>query len=158
METLKNQIKLIGIIQCDFAKEHCSGFACTNAFHHKIDAFSIYPNSSEIMVVPFNCGGCPGRRIGRIVNDLIQRSKKLSSINKEEIAIHLASCIVTDNGHYPPCPHIDDIEKILKRRGVDMIKGSHKSKLTEKRREKGIYELFQWPSVNSTISTDSTTD
>ena len=55
-------IKLIGIIQCDFAKERCSGFACINSFHDRIDAFTGYSKDDNIMVVPFNCGGCPGRK------------------------------------------------------------------------------------------------
>ena len=144
MAESKNKIKLIGIIQCDFAKERCSGFSCVNSFEERLDAFERYSKDDKIMVVPFDCGGCPGRRIGRSVTNLIKNSKKRALINKEEIVIHLASCMVTDNAHYPPCPHLDYIGQILDRNGVKVVKGSYKSKTTQKRREAGLYDDFDW--------------
>lgn len=141
---MNKDIKLIGIIQCDFAKERCSGFACVNSFHERIDAFENYPDDGKIMVVPFNCGGCPGRRIGRSVENLISRAKKKGGIEKDEIVIHLSSCMVTDNAHYPPCPHLDYIGKILERKEVAVRKGSYKGKTAEMRREEGRYEAFDW--------------
>lgn len=136
-------VKLVGVIQCDFAKERCSGFGCVNSFTERIDAFTRYPEEG-IMLVPFNCGGCPGRRISRVASNLIKRAKKKADIEKDEIVIHLASCIVTDNGHYPPCPHVDYIEKILKRKGLRVKKGSYRSKTATKRREEGRYSPFDW--------------
>ena len=141
---MESKIKLIGIIQCDFAKERCSGFACVNSFTMRIDAFTKYPKDSGIMAVPFNCGGCPGRRISRTVSNLVKRAKKKAEIEKDEIVIHLASCMVTDNGHYPPCPHLDYIATILKRKGMKVKKGSYKSKTATARREAGRYEPFDW--------------
>lgn len=141
---MENKVKLIGIIQCDFAKERCSGLSCINSFTKRIDAFSKYPKDAEIMAVPFNCGGCPGRRIPRVVENLVKRAKKKAEIEKNEIVIHLASCMVTDNGHYPPCPHLDYIGKILKRKGMKVKKGSYKSKTATSRREAGLYEQFDW--------------
>ncbi|MDT8316563.1 MAG: CGGC domain-containing protein [bacterium] len=141
---MSKDVKLIGIIQCDFAKERCSGFACVNSFHERIDAFENYPDDGKTMAVPFNCGGCPGRRIGRSVENLMSRAKKKAGIEKEEIVIHLSSCMVTDNAHYPPCPHLDYIGKILEKKGVAVRKGSYKSKTAEKRREEGRYSPFEW--------------
>jgi len=141
---INKKIKLIGIIQCDFAKERCSGFACINAFNEREDAFERYESIDGIMAVPFNCGGCPGRRIGRNVSHLIKKAKQKSGIEKDEIAIHLSSCMVTDNAHYPPCPHLDYIGQILDRKGVKVVKGSYKSKTTEGRRGKGEYAPFDW--------------
>lgn len=138
------KIKIIGIIQCDFAKERCSGFACVNSLHERIDAFTVYQKDANIMVVPYNCGGCPGRRIGRTTENLIKRAKKKANIEKDEIVIHLSSCMVTDSAHYPPCPHLDYIEKILKRKGVKVKKGSYKSETAQRRREEGVYEAFEW--------------
>ncbi len=46
--------------------------------------------------------------------------------------------------HYPPCPHLDYIEKILSRKGVKVKKGSYKSKTAQKRRDEGIYDAFEW--------------
>ena len=141
---MEQNVKLIGIIQCDFAKERCSGFACIKSLHERIYDFTKYPKDANIMVVPFNCGGCPGRRIGRVTENLIKRAKKKANIEKEEIVIHLSSCMVTDSAHYPPCPHLDYIEKILERKGVKVKKGSYKSKTAQKRRDEGIYEAFEW--------------
>ena len=141
---MSKDVKLIGIIQCDFAKERCSGFSCVNSFHERIDAFENYPDDGKIMVVPFNCGGCPGRRIGRSVENLVSRAKKKAGIEKNELVIHLSSCMVTDNAHYPPCPHLDYIGKILERKGVAVRKGSYKGRTAEMRREEGRYEAFDW--------------
>ncbi|HAO93781.1 MAG: hypothetical protein A2X99_01380 [Deltaproteobacteria bacterium GWB2_55_19] len=138
------KIRIIGVIQCDFARERCSGFGCMNSFTQRIDAFARYKDNDKIMLVPFNCGGCPGRRISRVAANLIKRAQKKAEVEKDEIVIHLASCIVTDNGHYPPCPHIDYIEKILKRKGLKVKKGSYKSKTATRRREEGLYEPFDW--------------
>ncbi|MBI5562711.1 MAG: CGGC domain-containing protein [Deltaproteobacteria bacterium] len=138
------QTKIIGVIQCDFARERCSGFGCMNSFTRRIDAFARYAKDAGVMLVPFNCGGCPGRRISRVAANLIKRAKKKAEVDKEEIVIHLASCIVTDNGHYPPCPHIDYIEKILKRKGLKVRKGSYRSNTASRRRAEGIYEQFDW--------------
>ncbi len=137
-------VKLIAIIQCDFAKERCSGFACINSFTNRVDGFTAYEGKDGIMAVPFNCGGCPGRRISRTTANLIRRAKKKAGIEKDEIVVHLASCMVTDNGHYPPCPHLDYIEKILKRKGLKVRKGSYRSKTAQKRRDDGLYETFDW--------------
>lgn len=141
---MEGKVKLIGIIQCDFAKERCSGLSCVNSFTNRIDAFAGYPKEDEIMVVPFNCGGCPGRRIPRVVANLVSRAKKKAGIEKDEIVIHLASCMVTDNGHYPPCPHLDYIEKILERKGMRVKKGSYKSRTATSRRDSGLYKQFDW--------------
>jgi hypothetical protein len=58
------KVKLVGVIQCDFAKERCSGFGCVNSFTERIDAFTRYPEEG-IMLVPFNCGGAP-KKISRV--------------------------------------------------------------------------------------------
>jgi predicted metal-binding protein len=137
--------KLIGIVQCDVAKERCSGLACINSFDKRIDAFEGY-EASGIMAVPFNCGGAPGRRIGRSAAHLARRAEHKAGIKKEEIVIHLASCVATDNGHYPPCPHLDYIVTMLKRKGFRIKMGSYKSNTAERRRGEGRYEAFDWGS------------
>lgn len=141
---MKKKVKIIGIIQCDFARERCSSFGCMNSFAQRIDSFAKYSKEDNILPVPFNCGGCPGRRISRVAANLIKRAKKKAGIEKDEIVVHLASCVTTDNGHYPPCPHIDYIEKILKRKGLKVRKGSYKSKTAQGRRDAGLYEQFDW--------------
>lgn len=140
----ENKTRLIAIIQCDFAKERCSGFGCINSFTERIDGFARYPLEDNLMVVPFNCGGCPGRRISRVISNLVKRAEKKAGIKKDEIVVHLASCMVTDNGHYPPCPHVGYIEEILARKGMRVKKGSYKSKTATRRRQEGLYKPFDW--------------
>lgn len=144
MEKDGSGVRLIGIIQCDFAKERCSGFGCMNSFTNRIDAFTSYAEDNGVMAVPFNCGGCPGRRISRTVSNLVKRAKHKAGIDKPDIVIHLATCMVTDNGHYPPCPHTDYIKAILKRKGLRVRSGSYKSRTAETRRGEGLYEPFDW--------------
>lgn len=136
--------KVVAIIQCDFAKERCSGFACLDSFAKRIDAFKDYPADPGIIAVPFNCGGCPGRRIPRTVAHLVKSAMKKAGVEKDEIVFHLSSCMVTDNGHYPPCPHLGYIEKILDRKGVAYRKGSYGSKTATLRRASGKYEPFDF--------------
>lgn len=143
-----SKTRLVGIIQCDFAKDRCSGFGCVNSFTQRGDAFEVYPEDPGVMVVPFNCGGCPGRQISRTAANLVERAEKKAGIAKEEITIHLSTCMVTDNGHYPPCPHLDYIEEILRRKGLRTRRGSYKSKTAEKRRGDGRYKGFDWESCN----------
>lgn len=144
MTKSENRVKLIGIVQCDFAKERCSGFGCVNSFTERVDGFARYPAGEGIMVVPYNCGGCPGRRNSRVVSNLIKRAERQAGIKKEEIVVHLATCIVTDNGHYPPCPHVDYIETILRRKGLKVLKGTYRSKTATRRRAEGRYEPFDF--------------
>lgn len=144
MKEKKKQVRIIGVIQCDFARERCSGFGCMNSFVQRIDGFARYAKEDGVMLVPFNCGGCPGRRISRVASNLIKRAKAKAGVDKDELVIHLASCIVTDNGHYPPCPHVEYIEKILKRKGLKVVKGSYRSKTASKRRAEGQYADFDW--------------
>jgi len=138
MNDKKKGKRVIGLVQCDFAKERCSGFGCMNSFANRNDYFAGYEDN--VILVPFNCGGCPGRRIPRIAENLIKRAKKKADIRESEIIIHLASCMVTDNGHYPPCPHLDYIKKMLKRKSLPFAEGSYIGKTAAKRRGQGMYE------------------
>ena len=139
---IKKKTRLIGIVQCDTAKERCSGFACINSFDKRIDAFKGY--GDDVMAVPFNCGGGAGRRVGRMAAHMVRVAARKTDIKKEEVVIHLSSCIVTDNGHYPPCPHVDNMLEILRRTGFRVRLGSYKSKTASKRREKGLYKDFDF--------------
>ena len=144
METAEKPVKLVAVIQCDFAKERCSGFSCADVFFKRTDGFANYPAKDPIIYLPFDCGGCPGRRISRSAAHVIKKSAKKAQIEKDEIVVHLASCMVTDNGHYPPCPHLDYIGKILQRKGLKVRKGSYRSKTAEGRRGRKDYEPFIW--------------
>ncbi len=80
----------------------------------KKHTFKKYDNDS-ILVGFFSCGGCPGRRIFRLIKNL-----------KEEIGvdvIHMASCVLKETP-FPKCLHKRDIIKSIKNMGVDVVLGS----------------------------------
>ena len=64
---------------------------------------------------------------------------KHADVKPEEIVVHLSSCIISDNGHYPPCPHIDDMTLVLERKGLRVVMGTHFSKGATQKRAEGIY-------------------
>lgn len=86
--------KLIVIIQCEIAKRRCSGFYCMDSFYKKDRAFSIYPKEQDIQYMMFECGGCCGKEISSLLGHLSRKLKEEDIIKKDEVVIHLASCMV----------------------------------------------------------------
>ncbi|MBN2584786.1 MAG: CGGC domain-containing protein [Planctomycetes bacterium] len=129
--------KCVAVIQCAVAHERCPGTQCAAAFAERKDCFAEY-GDEVVYYVPFTCGGCPGRRISRLVEN-VRRVMAKRGVEKDEIVVHLASCVVTDNGHYPPCPHVDDMRLILSRKGFRTVDGSRISPQAEQRRQDGKY-------------------
>jgi predicted metal-binding protein len=134
----KSKIKCVAVIQCAVAHERCPGAKCAAAFSGRKHYFVGY-GPGTIYYVPFGCGGCPGRRVGRLATYLKRAFKKHQSVEPEEIAVHLATCIVGDNAHYPPCPFRQDIKLMLSRKGLKVVEGSVYSKSLEAKREAGVY-------------------
>ncbi|WP_462424982.1 CGGC domain-containing protein [Fusobacterium sp. THCT13E1] len=135
--------KLIVIIQCEIAKRRCSGFYCMDSFYKRNRAFSIYSKEENIQYMMFECGGCCGKEILSLLGHLSRKLKEEDIIKKEETVIHLASCMVTDNHHYDRCPHIDYIKNIIKKQGYrNVIEGTLLAKVSEKKRELGIYKKY----------------
>jgi len=63
-----------------------------------------------------------------------------SGIEKEDVTVHLASCICMDNHHRQPCPFMNRIRNLLERKGFpNVVLGSHISQKAEARRQAGIY-------------------
>ncbi|QGT99675.1 hypothetical protein SYNTR_1082 [Candidatus Syntrophocurvum alkaliphilum] len=113
VENKENKTR-IAVVRCETVSEVCPGTACFKAFNMREQAFKEYENDVEIIGF-ITCGGCPGRRISRLVNSL----KKFGLD-----AIHLSSCMLLD-GNYPKCPHIDEINEMLKSKEIRIIKGTH---------------------------------
>lgn len=130
--------KCVAVIQCEVAHERCCGAQCAAGFAEREDLFAEYGDQVKYYV-PFPCGGCPGRRISRLVANL-QKVMKRRGVGQDEIAVHLSSCMAFDNAHYRPCPHLDDIKLVLARKGFRVVEGSHVSKAAERRRQEGIYQ------------------
>ncbi|MCT4605633.1 MAG: CGGC domain-containing protein [Marinisporobacter sp.] len=133
--------KYIVIIQCDIAHRRCSGFACTNTFYNKEGMFEKYEENTKY--ISFTCGGCCGKGVAAKLEHFARRCKKDNNINKDEVVIHLASCMVTDNHHYDRCPHVDYIKNIILKKGYkNIIEGSSLSKNATRKREQGIYNSY----------------
>lgn len=134
-------IKLAVIIQCEKAKNRCSGYACTDAFYNKKYSFEGYKDSTQYL--SFTCGGCNGKGVGPKINNLVKRMKKLSDLKTEEISVHLSSCMTFDNRHSDRCPNIDFMKYIIEKAGIkNIVEGTYISKTAEKKREMGIYKNY----------------
>lgn len=103
----------IAIVRCDIVSETCPGVACFKAFNKRKVHFSDY-GEAEIIGF-FTCGGCPGRRVFRLVDSLLKHGVD---------AIHLSSCMLMEGG-YPKCPHIDEIRQMILKKGVKVVEGTH---------------------------------
>ena len=106
--------KKVAIVRCDRTQESCPGTSCITSFTDRIHTFKDY-DENAILVGFFSCGGCPGRRIFRLIRNL-----------KEEIGVdvvHIASCVLKEEP-FPKCLHKKDIIKSIKKMGVDVVLGS----------------------------------
>ncbi len=131
--------KLVVVVQCHLIMNRCSGYNCMNFFYQKQGPFAVYDENARYM--PITCGGCCGAELAGKLEDLthhLQRSQEA----KEDVVVHLASCICSDNYHRPPCPHLDYLKKIVEKKGYPVVLGSYISKGATKKREAGVYETF----------------
>ena len=104
----------IAIVRCDVVSETCPGVACFKAFNKRKVHFEQYDKDAEIIGF-FTCGGCPGRRIFRLVDSLIKHDVDV---------IHLSSCMLLEKS-YSKCPHIEDIKEMVHKKGVRIVEGTH---------------------------------
>lgn len=131
-------MKYAVIIQCDIAHNRCSGYQCTNTFYEKIDKFSGYEDGMRY--ISFTCGGCCGKGVSAKLEHLSKKFRKIDGISKDDVVIHMSSCMTTDNHHYDRCPHLEYIKDIVKKKGyTNIVDGTYISKNAAKKREKGIY-------------------
>ena len=130
--------RCVAVVQCHISHERCAGIRCAVGFARREHHFASY-GPEGTYYVPFTCGGCPGRRVSRLAVNLIRKMKQ-QGVEREHITVHLASCIVHDSFHYPPCPHADYMRRILKRRGLRVVEGTYVSAKAEARRRSGEYD------------------
>ena len=133
-------IKYVVVIQCHIVKERCSGYYCEYAFSHRNGAFECYSSDSNLRILTMTCGGCCGKAVHRKLTNLLRQMKKKENIKKENIIVHLSSCIAFESYHGNECPHKDYIKSLIGKIGLEIKEGSRISEITEKRREKGIYK------------------
>ena len=131
----------IVVVQCDIVMERCSGYLCEHAFNTRTGGFSGYAKNRKFRTIYMTCGGCCGRAVHRKLNDLIRVIKKAEKIKKDQIVVHLASCITRDNYHAPPCPHLDYLKELIGGKlKLDIREDTWISKTSTQLREKGVYQ------------------
>jgi predicted metal-binding protein len=78
----------------------------------------------------------------RKLNDLTRMLEKEENVQKEDIVVHLSSCITKDNYHAPPCPHLDYLKTLIgDKLSLDIVEATHISKQSNELREKGLYDI-----------------
>lgn len=133
--------KYVVIIQCEIARQRCSGFACTNGFYNKDDSFKDY--SDDVRYISMTCGGCCGAGLASLLEHFSNKIRKKTDINKDEVVVHLSSCMVTDNYHHDRCPHADYIKALVEKKGYkNIVEGTYISKTSEKKRDNGEYKRY----------------
>ena len=106
----------IAVVRCEIVSEVCPGVACFNAFNRRKAYFKDYGDDTEIIGF-FTCGGCSGRRVMRLIDNL-----KKHSID----TVHLGSCMLMDGEEgYLKCPHVEMIREGIEKKGVKVIDGTH---------------------------------
>jgi len=131
----------IVVVQCDIVMERCSGYLCEHAFNTRAGGFAGYAKKKKYRTIYMTCGGCCGRAVHRKLNDLIRMIKKAEKIKKDQIVVHLASCITRDNYHASPCPHLDYLKDLIEGKlKLDIKEDTWISKTSTKLREKGVYQ------------------
>jgi predicted metal-binding protein len=104
----------IAVVRCERVSEVCPGVGCFKAFNERRVKFEEYGDDAEIIGF-FTCGGCPGRRVYRL----------LKSLEKHKLdVVHLSSCMLMEK-EYPKCPHLEEIRESIERKGVRVVEGTH---------------------------------
>ena len=77
------------------------------------------------------------------IGSFAAKCSKNGNISKDDVTVHLSSCMVTDNHHYDRCPHVDYIRDIVGKKGYEnVVEGSFISKSAAFKREKGIHKVY----------------
>ncbi len=106
--------KKIAVVRCDIISEVCPGTGCLTAYENRKELFRDYGSNTKIIGF-FTCGGCPGRRVFRLVNTL-----KRYGIE----AVHLSSCMLMEEP-FTKCPNKEEIKKSIEKLGITVIDGTH---------------------------------
>ena len=122
----------IAIVRCERTQESCPGTSCLTSFQERKHTFQDYgPNTR--LVGFFSCGGCPGRRIFRLLKNL----KEETNVKR----IHVASCILKEEP-FPKCLHKKDIINSIKKLGFEVILGSDNKWEIELKSKKEKNEVY----------------
>jgi len=148
---MKNQPekKYVVVVQCHIVKERCSGCLCEFAFNNRTGGFTDYPKDQNLRFLTLTCGGCCGRAVHRKLSHFIKQVKAKENLKKEDVVVHLSSCISKDNYHGPPCPHINYLKTMIcDKLGLDLKEGTKVSDTSEKLQKEGKYNEAENPKRN----------
>ena len=126
--------RYIVVLQCDIARQRCSGFHCENSFFKREGSFECYANQ-EARLLTITCGGCCGQGTLRQLSTLFRLLRKQSDIKPDQVVLHFASCVAFESFHGPVCPHLDYLKQIVERKGLRWKVGSRISDLSARRRD-----------------------
>ena len=129
----------IVIVQCHIVKERCPGYNCERAFNERTGGFAGYSREKKCRMLSLTCGGGCGRAVHRKLSNLIRQINKAEGITKDRIVVQLSSCITKDNFHSSPCPHIDYLNNLIAKLGLDVCEDTYINETSEKRRKAGLY-------------------
>lgn len=96
----------VGIIRCQSTEDICPGTTDFKVIRDKTCAFEGIEGNIDIIGF-VSCGGCPGKKAITRAEEMVKRGAE---------AIVLASCVTKGNPIGFPCPHAQEIIKILKKR------------------------------------------
>ena len=105
----------VAVVRCERVSEACPGSPCLLALQGRKVQFKDYGDDMKLVAV-FTCGGCPGRRISRLLNNLMKTVKV--------DVVHLSSCMIKED-YQPPCPHKEAIIKMIQSKGLTVVEGTH---------------------------------
>ncbi len=131
--------RYVAVVQCHLVMQRCSGYFCEKAFHHRKGGFARYPAEPALRSLYLTCGGCCGRPVHRKLANLVRQVGKQEGVSRDEIVVHLSSCITKDNHHGPPCPHLGYLEEVIGKLGLDVVRDTTVSERAEARRHEGRY-------------------
>ncbi len=131
----------IAVVQCQIVKQRCSGYFCEKSFNERSGLFANYAKDKPFRTIYLTCGGCCGRAVLRKLADLVRSIKRKEKMEKDNIVVHLSTCITKESYHGPKCPHLDYLKDIIiDKAGLELVEGTRISELSEKRRNDGTYK------------------
>jgi len=129
----------VAIVQCHIVMERCAGYFCEKALSQRTGGFAAYPAGKPLRHISLTCGGCCGRALHRKLSNLVHKAARDEGIAKEQIVVHLATCITKESYHGPACPHLEYLKTLISRLGLDVVEDTHVVAIAEKRRQEGLY-------------------
>lgn len=131
------------VVQCDEIEKRCAGFLCVRDFYARKGMFRDYPEDTRYMTL--SCGGCPGHRLAQELEHLARRMAD-AGIRKEDMVLHFASCMVSDNHHHSACPFVKAMFETARKHGFkNIVSGTYISQTSERKRKAGIYRPWIQP-------------